>query len=184
MRPNEGKREAILQAAQLLFFKHGIRGTSMEAIAREAKIAKPTLYAYFTDKGAVFAALADALCAQWRDEFALGLRGEGDVVERVGAALSAKYKAAARLIEGSPHAEEIYGAHDHAKTAMFAAFETDLGKMLETELGRAGIARPHMVTQILLAASFGIARKARSVAELGPAIRLLTERLLRPELDG
>ena len=45
MKAAEGKRETILRAASTLFLKHGLRGTSMEAIARAAGIAKPTLYA-------------------------------------------------------------------------------------------------------------------------------------------
>ena len=57
MKSSPGKREAILAAARTLFLKHGLRGTSMEAIAREAGIAKPTLYAYFPDKAAIFSAL-------------------------------------------------------------------------------------------------------------------------------
>ncbi len=53
MAPAEAKRDAIITAAGNLMLKHGLRGTSMEAIAREARIAKPTLYAYFPDKEAV-----------------------------------------------------------------------------------------------------------------------------------
>jgi hypothetical protein len=39
-----------------------------------------------------------------------------------------------------------------------------------------------MVTQLLLASAHGIGQKAQSPAELGPALRLLAERLIRPEL--
>jgi hypothetical protein len=44
------------------------------------------------------------------------------------------------------------------------------------------VTRARIVTQFFLAASFGIGRKAQSMAELGPAFRLLSERLIRPEL--
>ena len=43
--------------------------------------------------------------------------------------------------------------------------------------------RARVMTQLFLAASYGIGRRAQSVAELGPAFRLLAERLLRPELE-
>jgi hypothetical protein len=46
------------------------------------------------------------------------------------------------------------------------------------------VTRPRIVTQVFLAASDGIGRRAQSVAELGPAFRLLAERLLRPELTA
>ena len=46
------------------------------------------------------------------------------------------------------------------------------------------MARPRPLAQLLLAGAYGIGRKAQSAAEIGPAIRLLTERLLRPELGA
>jgi AcrR family transcriptional regulator len=184
MGPSENKREAVLEAAQALMLKHGLRGTSMEAIAREAGVAKPTLYAYYADKRAVFAALVERLIGTWRSEFLAGLAGEGDVVQRIGAALANKHKAAMRLLANSPHAEELTGEHDRMVVPEFAAFEAEIATRIEAELAKAGAARPRLATQLLLAAAFGINRKAQSPAELGPALRLLTERLLRPELPG
>jgi AcrR family transcriptional regulator len=182
MVPAEGKARQILDAAQELILKHGLRGTSMEAIARRAGIAKPTLYAYFADKGAVFDALVDRLVEAWRQEFLTAFRGEGDLVQRIGAAMTAKHKAVMRLLAGSPHAEELYGEHDRGAARQFAAFEAELAAVIESELNMAGVTRARIVTQLFLAASFGIGRKAQSVAELGPAFRLLSERVIRPEL--
>ena len=183
MTPAEARRSAVLDAAQMLALKHGLRGTSMEAIARQAGIAKPTLYAYFPDKPAVFAAVLERLIGAWRLEFKAALGGDGDVVQRIAAALTAKHKAAHRLLENSPHADELYEEHDRGWATQFAAFETELGNAIETELAAAGLARARPMTQLLLAASYGIGRKAQSAAELGPALRLLAERLLRPELE-
>ncbi len=184
MAPAAAKRDAIITAAGNLMLKHGLRGTSMEAIAREARIAKPTLYAYFPDKDAVFRALVEQLIGGWRQEFLAALRGEGDIVQRVGAALTAKHKAGMKLLEGSPHAAELYGEHDRLSAPQFRTFDTELQTALEDELGRAGVARPRLLAQMLLAASFGIGHKATSPAELGPALRLLSERLIRPELPA
>ncbi len=184
MAAGEGKREVILAAAQELLLKHGLRGTSMEAIAREAGIAKPTLYAYFPDKVGIFEALTAQLIAGWRQDFLTALRGEGDVVQRIGAALNAKHKAVMRLLAGSPHADELYGEHDRLAAPQFRVLDAELAAALEAELTAAGVLRARLVTQLLLAASFGIGHKAQSPAELGPALRLLTERLVRPELPG
>ncbi len=182
MSPAEAKREAIITAAGTLMLKHGLRGTSMEAIAREARIAKATLYAYFPDKDAVFRALVDQLIAGWRQDFLSALRGEGDIVQRVGAALTAKHKGAMKVLEGSPHAAELYGEHDRLSAPQFRTFDAELQAALETALAEAGARQPRLVAQMLLAASFGIGHKAQSPAELGPALRLLSERLIRPEL--
>jgi AcrR family transcriptional regulator len=182
MTPAEAKRQAIMTAAGNLMLKHGLRGTSMEAIAREARIAKPTLYAYFPDKDAVYRAVVGQLIAGWQQEFLAALRGEGDIVQRVGVALTAKHKAAMKLLEGSPHADELYGEHDRLSGAQFRDLDVQLQAALEVALGEAGVARPRLIGQMLLAASFGIGHKATSPAELGPALRLLSERLIRPEL--
>ena len=181
MTPVEARKEGILDAAQALILKHGLRGTSMEAIARQAGIAKPTLYAYFADKGAVFDALLERLIGAWRAEFLAALRGEGDVVQRIAAAMVAKHKAARRLLDASPHANELYEEHDRGWAVQFARFDAELAAIIEAELSAAGVARARIVTQFFLAASYGIGRRAQ-LAELGPAFRLLTERLLRPEL--
>lgn len=178
----ETRIASILDAAQQLILKHGLRGTSMEAIARQAGIAKPTLYAYFPDKAAIFAALVERLIGEWRTAFQAGLAGEGDVVQRIAAAMTAKHKAVRRLLANSPHADELYDEHDRSGAAQFAAFETELAAAIETELAAAGVVRGRIVTQFFLAAGYGIGRRAEAVAELGPAFRLLAERLLRPEL--
>jgi AcrR family transcriptional regulator len=182
MKPTEGKRAAILAAAQVLMLKHGLRGTSMEAIAREAGIAKPTLYAYFPDKGAVFAALIEGFIAGWRGEFLAALHGEGGVVERVGAALTAKHKAAMRLLAASPHAEELSGEQSRSAAPQFRTLEAELSAAVEAELAKAGVVRARQLTQLVLAAGYGVGHKAQSIAELGPALRLIAERLIRPEL--
>ncbi len=44
-------------AARRLFWKHGYRGTTMPAIAREAGLAAGTLYLYFPGKSALYAEL-------------------------------------------------------------------------------------------------------------------------------
>lgn len=183
MRATEGRREAILSAAQELFLKHGLRGTSMEAIARAAGVAKPTLYAYFPDKPAVFVSLAERLIATWRSGFLDALGGEGDLVQRVSAALTLKHKAAMRLLATSPHASELYGEHDRLAGPQFLALDAELGAALERVLADAGVVRARLVAQLLLAAAAGIGHKAQSPAELGPALRLLSERLIRPELE-
>lgn len=176
------KKGKILEAAKGLILRNGLRGTSMEAIAKAAGIAKPTLYTQFGDKEAVFSALVDLLIAEWRAVFLEGLRGEGDVVSRIATGLANKHKATLRLLSGSPHAEELSGEHDRSAAAQFGLFEAEIADAIERELTLAGAARPRPMTQMLLAAAMGISKKVQSVAELGPAIRLLTERLLRPDL--
>jgi AcrR family transcriptional regulator len=44
------KKEKVLDAATLLFFRDGIQNTSMEQIAEEAPVSKMTVYNYFKSK--------------------------------------------------------------------------------------------------------------------------------------
>ncbi|GAB4373147.1 MAG: hypothetical protein Kow0042_16860 [Calditrichia bacterium] len=48
------QKENIKGAAKKLFFQFGYSKTSMDDIARESKLAKPTLYYYYPNKGALF----------------------------------------------------------------------------------------------------------------------------------
>ena len=98
------RRRRILDAARRLMLRDCLRGTTMEAIARDAGIAKPTLYAQFADKEAVFTGILDELTDALVAGFDAGMAGPGGVAQRIGAAMAGKYGAIAHVIEGSPFA--------------------------------------------------------------------------------
>jgi AcrR family transcriptional regulator len=50
-------KERILQAAEELFFRYGIRSITMDDIARHLSVSKKTLYRYFEDKDQIVATL-------------------------------------------------------------------------------------------------------------------------------
>lgn len=54
--PPQCTKERILRAAQNLFYRHGIRAVSVDAIAAEAETTKVTLYRLFDSKDALVAA--------------------------------------------------------------------------------------------------------------------------------
>jgi TetR/AcrR family transcriptional regulator, mexJK operon transcriptional repressor len=56
------KVRQIVDAAARLFMADGYGATSMDSIAREAGVSKATLYAYFADKAALFAAIISIEC--------------------------------------------------------------------------------------------------------------------------
>ncbi|OJA05794.1 TetR/AcrR family transcriptional regulator [Halomonas sp. QHL1] len=54
-RPKDmAKRDAMMDAAACLFFRHGLEGVTMEAVAREAGVSKVTVYGHFVTKEALF----------------------------------------------------------------------------------------------------------------------------------
>lgn len=58
------KRQAILTAARNIFLRLGYSGASMEAIAEEAPVSKPTLYNHFHSKHELFAAVIVDHCSE------------------------------------------------------------------------------------------------------------------------
>jgi TetR/AcrR family transcriptional regulator, mexJK operon transcriptional repressor len=66
------KEATIRQAAQRLFLKNGLRQTSMDAVAAEAKVAKQTVYSYYPSKDKLFVEVLRHLTAE---------RLESDILE-------------------------------------------------------------------------------------------------------
>lgn len=156
--------------------------SSSPRLPRAAQIAKPTLYGYFPDKEAVFAALVQTLAGDLRHAVDAALAGPGDVISRIAEALAAKYGVIARLLEGSPHAEELYSEHDRTGATEFAAIDAAIRGSIAAALAKAGVKEPEALVELLVGATYGLARKTHSQADLASAIQLLTQRLVEPEL--
>lgn len=65
----EVRRQEIIQAAQSLFVREGYRKTSVEAIIKEAGIAKGTFYYYFKAKQDVLKAIVDGIADDLETHF-------------------------------------------------------------------------------------------------------------------
>src|SRR3989442_11637513 len=57
-------RERVLQSTDRLWSERGVRGASLEDIAREASVTKPTVYYYFADKGTLLTAVICSVLEQ------------------------------------------------------------------------------------------------------------------------
>ncbi len=64
--PSPGSRAAkplqILEAARELFLRDGFSATSMDAVAKLANVSKATVYAHFSSKEELFAAMMESEC--------------------------------------------------------------------------------------------------------------------------
>lgn len=67
----EAKRERVLTAALTEFAAKGFSAGSLNVVAREAKIAKGSLFQYFADKRSMYAHVCDVCSQRIRDEFTL-----------------------------------------------------------------------------------------------------------------
>ena len=62
--PKGRKVEQVLKGAHAVFMAEGYEGANVDAIAKAAGVSKATLYSYFPDKRALFAAVAQAACEE------------------------------------------------------------------------------------------------------------------------
>ena len=83
-RPKVPAAQRILTAASELFYREGIRGVGVDAIAAEAGVTKKTLYDKFGSKDKLVAAYLRARDERWRAWLAeVGDRGGGSAGERL-----------------------------------------------------------------------------------------------------
>lgn len=177
------KQERILEAARMLFLRNGLRATTMEAIARQARIAKPTLYAHFPEKHAIFTALLAQLVADKHAAFEAALTEDGTVAERLGRALVAMFSTITEALAGSVHAEELFAAH-HEGATLFAQSNRRIVDRIAAVLAEAGAREPRRLAALLLASAKGVADAGINAPGLKDDLLLLTERLVQPSLGA
>ncbi|MES2628962.1 MAG: TetR/AcrR family transcriptional regulator [Bacteroidota bacterium] len=68
LREKSARKNAIIEAAEEVFFSKGIEKASMDEVARVAELSKGTLYLYFKNKNALYRAiLRRAYTALWEE---------------------------------------------------------------------------------------------------------------------
>jgi AcrR family transcriptional regulator len=88
----EERREEILAIAMRQFAEGGYRGTSTDAIARDAGISQPYLFRLFRTKRELFLACSDRACAHIADVFRRAAAGApvAERLDRMGSAYRAE----------------------------------------------------------------------------------------------
>jgi AcrR family transcriptional regulator len=148
------KRDRILDAAQELFVRYGVKRTSIDDVAREAGIAKGTVYLSFESKAELFAAIADRLCAStFADVQRIALETT-PLTKRLVGILDRYIGATHRLIAQSPHIAELTASKETLSAAAFDALDRRIHSLLSVLLGEAGITRDE-AADMLLAAGMG-----------------------------
>jgi len=109
--PGGNREDAILRSAFEAFTRYGFRRTSMEDIAKGAKISRPALYLHFRNKEAIFRAMAEAYFARATRALERALLDKGSAVEVLHRAFVAKDGGILHAIVASPHSAELLDAH-------------------------------------------------------------------------
>jgi AcrR family transcriptional regulator len=186
--PMPRKHETVLDAAVGLFLRHGYRKASMNDIAREAGVSKPTLYALFDDKEALFAAVCAHLGRKMLAEAEAGAAG-ATAVDRVSAILSAKFTTTFELLRRSPHAQELMDTQQALARKRIDETTERFEALLLAEIGRAsrsGELRPRRLgldkralVRLLMQAGYGASYGAATAEEQKRQLRALVRTLLR-----
>jgi AcrR family transcriptional regulator len=132
----------------------------MDLLAAEAQVAKPTLYAHFADKDAVFRAVALAVMG----EIVAGARAaaalDAPLAERIGGILAAKFGLLHELLHASPHAPELLDSKGRLGADVVARHDAEVRRTLagvvaaavaagELDPARAGLGEGGLVDALL-----------------------------------
>lgn len=172
------RQERILDAAQVLFLTYGIRGTTMQAIAKAADVAKPTLYGYFADKEAVFDGFVERFIEHLRVLAEAELKGGGAPVDRIANALSVKHEASFGLLDGSAHANELYQTSKSRMVAGIMAFDDWLHQEMVRVLGVEDAQTCIPTLKLICDCADGIARNAKHAEDIRPRVLIIVRSLL------
>ena len=100
----------ILDAALTVFHQYGYGKTTMQDIARAARLSRAALYLHFPTKEDLFRAGTRRAHAQALARADEALAGPGDVVSRVDAAMAAYFGGLMAQIASSAHGGELFDA--------------------------------------------------------------------------
>jgi AcrR family transcriptional regulator len=156
--PNRGesvgtdKRSRILDAAQSLFLRYGVKRTALDDVVREAGIAKGTLYLYFDSKDALFAAIAERLCVEMLGHAEKAIASSSSLTSQIVGSLDAYIGSMRRLTAQSPHIAELTESKEAVAAAIYSTFNRKMKDLLRKVLKEGGIERADAVDMFFAAA--------------------------------
>ena len=186
----ESRRAEILDAALQMFGQYGYRRTSMDDVAREADIAKGTIYLSFTSKEEVFQALGERLSQRMLAGAEAASRRPGTTADKLAAMHAAWFGTYADTISRSPHAAELLDAKHRLSADLVANAASRYKRLVRDVLAEAAAAgeldlEPAGLTagtaaQLLIASARGLEPAAASPA----AYRRYLDALVRVMVAG
>jgi AcrR family transcriptional regulator len=121
----------VIRAAEELFKKVGFRAVTMELVAREANVAKATLYSYFKNKDELYVAVCARMAHILRGSVEQALKNpETPLDERLADAVVAKHRPVFTLVRASPHAAELLTYTHSMAGEIFANLDLEMLAML------------------------------------------------------
>ncbi|MCT7376570.1 TetR/AcrR family transcriptional regulator [Chelativorans salis] len=119
---DDPRRARILEAAMQVFLAYGFSRTTMDDIARAVEISRPALYLLFRNKADIFRAVAEAMLERSRAGACELLFEEGPLEARLMAALDRALFQLFRIIEDSPHGDELVDVNHNIASDVVASW--------------------------------------------------------------
>ena len=109
----------------------------MEMVAREANVAKATLYSYFKNKDELFVAVCERMARILRAAVEQRLVEPGGSLDaRLSEAVIAKHRLVFANVRGSSHAAELFSYTDAMAGEIFAALDASILALLADAIAR------------------------------------------------
>jgi len=124
-----------IRTAEELFKKVGFRAVTMEMVAREANVAKATLYSYFKNKDELYLAVCGRMARILKGSFEQALmKPDSPLDERLADAVIAKHRPVFTLVRASPHAQELFSYTHSVAGEIFQKLEIEMLGMLRAAM--------------------------------------------------
>lgn len=107
---DDEKTGRILDASLAVFCQYGFGKTTMQDIARAAGMSRAALYLHFNNKEDLFRAGSERAHLQVMSEVDAALAADGDVIDRIDAAMTAYLCGLMEEISASAHGAELFDA--------------------------------------------------------------------------
>jgi AcrR family transcriptional regulator len=158
-----------IRTAEELFKKVGFRAVTMELVAREANVAKATLYSYFKNKDELFLAVCARMARLLRGAVEQALMTPDISLDaRLADAVIAKQRPIFTLVRGSAHAAELFSYTHSMAGEIFSELDRAILEMLRAAMSEDPELSPN-AEQLARALYFGsadLARRSATAAEM------------------
>jgi AcrR family transcriptional regulator len=158
-----------IRTAEELFKKVGFRAVTMELVAREANVAKATLYSYFKNKDELFLAVCARMARILRGAVEQALTKPDTALDaRLADAVIAKHRSIFALVRGSAHAAELFSYTHSMAGEIFAELDAVILDMLGVAISEDPQLSPN-AKQLARALYFGsadLANRSKTGAEM------------------
>lgn len=180
-RDRQDRRDAILDAAEAVFFSKGYERCTMHDIARASDVSRPLLYVYFTDKPAIMRGIMLRAAQSLHERFAVALQSSAVGAEQIMAIGRAYYRFS---VEQPDYFDAVTDAssmnHRHAPESIDAELAKSAAQTMrlmvsalqrgvaDGSLCARRVSDPMTTAYYLRGAVHGVIMQCRSLSEVNP----------------